>query len=162
MRSCRCPGATVGALTQAEVTFSENVLGVDAADFLVNGIAATAVAGSGAGPHVFTFTQPAAGAVAFQWAAGHGIVDTATAANPFAGGSWSVTVGNAQSLTINEFLAANATGLADENGDHGAWIEIYNNGVGTANLTGWALTDDADELGKWVFPSRSLAAGSYL
>ena len=156
------PGSTVGALSQVEVTFSEAVSGVNAADLLVGGVAATGVSGSGAGPYVFAFTQPAAGAVSFQWAAGHGITDTAAAPNAFAGGSWSVTLGNAGSLTINEFLAGNATGLADENAEQAAWIEIHNNGVGAVNLAGWALTDDADLPGKWVFPSRSVAQGAYL
>ncbi len=156
------PGSTVGALAQVEVTFSENVLGVDAADLLVNGTPATGLSGSGAGPYVFTFVQPAFGTVNFQWAAAHGITDTAAIA--FAGGTWSVTLGagGAGALVINEFLAANALGLADEDGDQPGWIEIYNNGAGPVNLAGWALTQGPDTLGQWVFPSRALAAGGYL
>ena len=61
-------GATVSTLTQVSVTFSEAVTGVDAADLLVNGVAATTVTGSGAVPYVFTFTQPSAGPVTFSGA----------------------------------------------------------------------------------------------
>ena len=39
--------STVGALTQAEVVFSETVTGVDAADLTINGVAATGLTGSG-------------------------------------------------------------------------------------------------------------------
>ena len=67
-------GATVSSLTSAQVTFSESVTGVDAADFLVNGVAATGVSGSGA-TRTFTFAQPANGTVNITWAVGHGIVD---------------------------------------------------------------------------------------
>ena len=60
------PGATVDSLTQAEVTFSEAVSGVNASDLLVNGSPAASVTGADAGPYVFTFTQPAAGGVDFR------------------------------------------------------------------------------------------------
>ena len=80
-------GATLSVLTQAELQFSEVVSGVDAADLLVNGTPATAMTGSGAGPYLFTLAQPAAGAVAFTWAGGHGIVDGV--GNAFASGGWS-------------------------------------------------------------------------
>ncbi len=156
--------ATVGALMQLEVTFSEAVTGVDAADLTVNGTPATAVTGSGLGPYVFTFAQPAAGTVTFAWAGGHGIADTAAVPNSFAGGTWSVTRSAAGlgTVVINEFLAANGLGLADENGDQGDWIELYNAGATSVDLNGWALTNDAGDLGQWVFPSRTLAAGAYL
>ncbi len=156
------PGSTMYALSQVEVNFSEAVSGVNASDLLVSGVPATGVTGSGAGPYVFAFTQLTAGVVNFQWAAGHGITDTAAVPNAFVGGSWSVTLGISGALTINEFLAGNATGLADENGEQGGWIEIHNRLATAVNLAGWALTDDPEVLGKWVFPNRSLAGGAYL
>lgn len=55
--------ATVNALTTISVTFSEAVTGVDANDLLINNNAGLTVSGSGAGPYVFTFSQPAPGAV---------------------------------------------------------------------------------------------------
>lgn len=156
--------STVGALTQVEVTFSEVVTGVDATDLTINGTPATTVTGSGFGPYVFTFPQPAVGAVSFAWVAGHGIVDTAAVPNNFAGGGWSVVLSGTGvgSVVINEFLSANGTGLVDENGDQGDWIELKNIGATAVNLAGWALTNDSGDLGQWVFPSRTIAAGGYL
>ena len=156
--------AVLASLTQVEVTFSENVTGVNAADLLVNGVAATGMTGSGAGPFVFTFTQPAAGTVTLAWAAGHGIKDLATVPNNFAGGSWSVTLNAAGhgTLRLNEFLASNGTGMADENAVQEDWIEIYNSGTTTVNLGGWALTNDHGDLGKWVFPAWTLNVGEYM
>jgi hypothetical protein len=156
------PGATVGALTEVQATFSEPVTGVDAGDLLLNGAPATAVTGSGVGPYVFTFPQPAVGTVTFAWAGGHGIQDTAATPNAFAGGTWTVTrsatgVGN---LVINEFLAANGLGLADENLDPEDWIEIFNAGASTVNLAGWALTDEPEAPGEVGFPRLDAGSGS--
>lgn len=63
---------------------------------------------------------------------------------------------------INEFLASNDGVIQDEDGDFSDLIEIYNQGDQSANLAGWYLTDDADELTKWEFPSVDLASGQYL
>lgn len=156
-------GSTTGALTQARVTFSEPVTGVSANDLTVNGVAATSVDGSGAGPYVFTFASPATGTVNFAWAPGHGIADLA--GNAFAASGWSVTrsASGAGNLIINEFASVNSsTTYLDENGDNEAWIEIYNPGPASVNLTGWALTDDPEVPGKWIFPNRSIASGGYL
>src|SRR4051812_36629100 len=60
-------GASVSGLTQISVTFSENVTGVDADDLLLNNDPASTVSGSGAGPYVFTFTQPPPGTVNVTW-----------------------------------------------------------------------------------------------
>ena len=156
-------GATVGVLTQASVTFSEIVSGVDAVDLNINGAAATAVTGSGAGPYVFTFAQPTVGAVTFSWAATPGILDTAGNAFVSPGTAWAVTrAASPGTLVIHEFVAANASGLADENLDASDWIEIFNAGATSVNLVGWSLSNDVDSPGQWVFPSRTIAAGGYL
>ncbi len=156
--------ATVGTLTQVQVNFSEPVQGVDASDLLVNGVPASGVTGAVQGPYLFTFAQPAAGTVTFQWAAGHGIKDLAPTPNNFVANSWSVTLSasGAGNLVINEFMAANATGLRDENGDHEGWIEIYNPGPNAVNLLGWALTNSQSDPAQWVFPSKTLSANGYL
>ncbi len=57
---------------------------------------------------------------------------------------------------ISEFLASNATILADEDGDFTDWIEITNPTNEALDLTGYHLTDDPAELTKWTFPSLSL------
>ncbi|MCI0747844.1 MAG: lamin tail domain-containing protein, partial [Verrucomicrobia subdivision 3 bacterium] len=88
-------GSTINELTEISVTFSEPVTGVNASDFLVNGIAATSVTGSGAN-YTFAFAQPAYGPVAIGWTASHGIADLELPANPFdatrQGSAWSYTL----------------------------------------------------------------------
>ena len=158
-------GATVQALGQIEVTFSEPVNGVDAADLLVNGQPATNVVSQPGAVYLFQFPQQPNGAVSVAWAANHGIVDTATTPQAFGGGSWGYMVdstANANGIIINEISASNENGLLDEDGDAEDWIEIYNGGTNSVNLSGWSLTDDLDEPGRWVFPSRLLNAGQYL
>ncbi len=65
-------------------------------------------------------------------------------------------------LLLNEFLAVNNVGLQDENGERQDWIELFNSGTQAINLVGWHLTDDADDLNAWTFPSTNCPAGSYL
>ena len=86
------PGATVDALDTAEVFFSEPVIGVVAADLLVNGVAATEVERFSPDHFVFRFPAPLPGAVIFTWRAGHGITDDTGRRNVFAGDGWSVTM----------------------------------------------------------------------
>jgi hypothetical protein len=158
-------GARVGRLEAVEVLFNEPVVGVDAADLLVNGQPAHSVIGFGPGPYVFSFDPPPPGTVQFQWAPGHGITDTAVPPNVFTGAAWSVqldTAGQIGNVRINEFLAANVTGLRDEDGEPQDWIELVNLGSNAVNLLGWSLTDDADQPAKWVFPNVTLGPGQYL
>ncbi len=63
---------------------------------------------------------------------------------------------------LNEYLTANRTGVADEDGDLEDWFEIFNPGPLDADLTGYRLTDDPDEPFKWTFPELVLPAGSHL
>jgi len=65
-------------------------------------------------------------------------------------------------LLINEFLAINQFSLADEDGEYSDWIEIYNPTAEAVNLLGWALTDDKNLPGKWIFPNVILDKNSYL
>lgn len=65
-------------------------------------------------------------------------------------------------LIISEFVAVNTTGLADSDGDYSDWIEIYNRGSRPVNLSGFALTDDPQQLEKWTFPNISLDSHHYL
>ena len=160
-------GSTVSRLSSVELYFSEPVTGLDASDLLINGSPATNLAGSAVGPYVFSFPQPALGTVSFSWKAGHGIKDLSPQANSFVGGAWFVsllTTNVAGLAIINEFLAANisTSGLLDEDGELSDWIELFNPGTATVDLTGWSLTDDAGQLGKWVFPTYSLYPGQYL
>lgn len=75
------PG-TVTNLTEVTVTFNETVVGVNAADLLVNDIPASSVTGSGA-TYMFRFAQPGYGEVQFRWDPNHGIMDLDSPANLF-------------------------------------------------------------------------------
>lgn len=64
---------------------------------------------------------------------------------------------------LTEFQAINDTTLADEDGDHSDWVELYNAGSQPVDLGGWRLTDDPSALSKWSFPSPTpLAPGEFL
>ncbi len=68
----------------------------------------------------------------------------------------------AQQLVINELMASNGTTIADEDGDYEDWIEIYNNDAQPVNLTGYGLSDDAENRFRWVFPHVTIQPGEYL
>lgn len=159
------PGATVSRLDRVQITFSEPVAGVDAADLLVNGQPATQVLGTPDGTYTFFFPTTGAGTVQFNWADHHGIQDLAPASNAFAGASWTVTVSSESanaSVVIHEFLAENLTGLLDEDGQKSDWIELRNVGSGAVNLLGWSLTDSPNDPGRWTLPAVTLNPGQYL
>lgn len=65
-------------------------------------------------------------------------------------------------LVISEFMAANGSALADEDGEYLDWIEIFNPDSLPVNLSGWALTDDPYEPQKWTFPNVTLGGREYL
>jgi hypothetical protein len=65
-------------------------------------------------------------------------------------------------VVINEFLAANSNGLADQDGDRSDWIELRNSDASPVDLGGWYLTDDVNDLDKWQIPSTNLPGGGYL
>ena len=63
---------------------------------------------------------------------------------------------------ISEFMAANDTTLADEDGDFSDWIEIHNPDGREVDLDGYFLTDKATNLDKWRIPAVTIPAGGYL
>ncbi|MEJ6644718.1 MAG: lamin tail domain-containing protein [Akkermansiaceae bacterium] len=66
-------------------------------------------------------------------------------------------------VRINEFMAGNGSTLNDGDGNSSDWIEIYNAGPGTADLSGWFLTDSASSPQMWQFPAgTTLAQNGYL
>lgn len=162
------PSSTVATLTQATVRFTEAVTGVDAADFRINGNAATSVSGNEHGPYQFVFPAPPDGPVTFSWMTSPGIIDAN--GNAFVPDGWSVTKSAAPgTVVISEFLAANGgasstttNGTRDEDFDLSPWIELHNPGTSAVDLTGWTLTNDADDPAMWIFPQRTLAAGARL
>ncbi len=63
-------------------------------------------------------------------------------------------------VVIAEFVAENDNGLADADGTHPDWIELWNNGVAAENMDGWYLSDDSQSPLRWPFPAFSLAPGA--
>ncbi|MGE3309157.1 MAG: CotH kinase family protein [Limisphaerales bacterium] len=63
---------------------------------------------------------------------------------------------------ITEFLAANDSGLKDEDGEFSDWIEIHNPDPASVSLAGYFLTDDWTNLRNWRFPEVSIEPGGYL
>ncbi len=59
-------------------------------------------------------------------------------------------------------MAVNDTGLDDVDRDEEDWIELYNAGTETVDLAGWYLTDKANNLTKWQFPSLAMYPDAYL
>ena len=68
----------------------------------------------------------------------------------------------ASTVRINEFLASNNNGLADEDGSFSDWVELHNFGTEPVSLDEWALTDDPAVLTKWEFPPTTIPAGGYV
>lgn len=63
---------------------------------------------------------------------------------------------------ISEFMAANVSTLADEDGDYPDWIEVHNQAATAVELGGWYLTDADNDLTKWRVPPTVLAPDGYL
>ncbi len=63
-------------------------------------------------------------------------------------------------VIISEVMASNGF---YENGEAYDWIELYNNGKDTADLSGWYLSDSKKDPQKWRFPNGTkLKGGKYL
>ncbi|MBN1337827.1 MAG: CotH kinase family protein [Bacteroidales bacterium] len=68
-----------------------------------------------------------------------------------------------EDVVINELMASNAATVTDEFGEYEDWIEIYNKGTEVFDLSGYYLSDKADDITKWTFPdSTFLEPDSYL
>ncbi len=65
-------------------------------------------------------------------------------------------------IRINEIVASNGTGLQDFESEFPDWIELYNEGTETVNLSNYSLTDDLEVQDKWVLPNVEIQPGAYL
>jgi len=65
----------------------------------------------------------------------------------------------AGAVRINEFVAANQTGLADNTGEVEDWVELHNTSGATANLDGWTLTAGDDV---FSLTGQSIPANGFL
>lgn len=75
-----------------------------------------------------------------------------------------IAVGDASSqpIHLNEVMASNSSIIADEDGNYGDWIEVYNSGDNPISLEGYGLSDDYDRPFRWAFPDTTLDAGAFM
>ncbi len=93
-----------------------------------------------------------------NWAASLAAGGTPGATNSVGG-----TVAAVAALHINEVLPVNNSSLSDEQGDFDPWVEIYNAGPSTVELTGLFLSDDFGIVDQWAFPAGlTLCGGEWL
>ncbi len=67
-----------------------------------------------------------------------------------------------QGVVINEVCSSNIDLLEDFDGDTPDWIELYNTSHESMNLKGFYLSDDIQDLEKWMLPDISIAPYSFL
>jgi len=65
------------------------------------------------------------------------------------------------SLVINEIMAANFSEVSDQDGEYDDWVELYNGGNTAINLEGFYLSDNENNLTKWIFPNTVIQANDY-
>jgi len=65
-------------------------------------------------------------------------------------------------IVISEVLNANVSTLKQPDGEYYDWIEIHNTTGSPISLAGYALSNNAKNPAKWVFPDVTLDAGEYL
>lgn len=67
-------------------------------------------------------------------------------------------------VNINEYSASNSgTTILDNQGNNSDWIELYNSGSTTVDISGWYLSDDPTNLTKYSLPATTtIAATSFL
>lgn len=66
-------------------------------------------------------------------------------------------------IIINEYSAANMTTIFDNYGDNEDWVELYNAGSTNIDLEGYQLSDNINNLPKWIFPAGvSIDPGEHL
>jgi hypothetical protein len=64
-------------------------------------------------------------------------------------------------LKINEGCNKNYQSLLDENEDTPDWIELYNSGSSSINLSNYFLSDNIASPQQWQLPNANLAPGEY-
>lgn len=74
-------------------------------------------------------------------------------------GVLTLSTGLIGAVHVSEFMADNMQSLQDADESTPDWLEVTNNGSATVDLSGWALSDDAENLGQWIFPSTVLSPG---
>ncbi|MCX8157070.1 MAG: lamin tail domain-containing protein, partial [Verrucomicrobiae bacterium] len=84
------------------------------------------------------------------------------ARSPGAGAVGAVGLPELPEVYVNEVQAENGGGVVDNHGEAEPWVELYNGGSHTVDLTGWYLANQYTNLGQWAFPAGAvLGPGEY-
>ena len=67
----------------------------------------------------------------------------------------------AQTIVINEVVSSNFDSFLDEDGDSPDWIEFYTPDTEEADLSGFGISDDEQDLFKWVFPPGTIISKNF-
>ena len=65
-------------------------------------------------------------------------------------------------VVINEVMSSNFSAMQDEDGKYNDWIEIYNAGNSSVNISGYGLSDDVTDKFKFTFPDFILASHEHV
>ena len=65
-------------------------------------------------------------------------------------------------VVINEYSCSNVTGPTDAFGSREDWVELFNTTAAPIDLTGYYLTDNNNNLTKWMIPSGTIPANGFL
>ena len=66
-------------------------------------------------------------------------------------------------LWINEVMPSNVNVVADNYGEYEPWVELYNAGSSSVDISGWYLSNNSGDLAKWAFPAgTAIDAGERL
>jgi hypothetical protein len=66
-------------------------------------------------------------------------------------------------VVINELMPVNTTTVTDQYGEYDDWIELFNLTATVVDLSGYYLSDNKKDPGKWQFPpGTSIPANGYL
>ena len=68
---------------------------------------------------------------------------------------------SAQTLQISEAVSSNSIDT-DEDGDTPDWFELFNASSQSISLKDWTISDDSENLSKFVFPDISIPSDGYL
>ena len=73
-----------------------------------------------------------------------------------------ISLNSSSQIVINEIMAANAsTMLETDYYNFADWIELFNQGTSTLILSNYYISDDENELQKWLLPTAYLHEGEY-
>ncbi|MDX1950735.1 MAG: lamin tail domain-containing protein [Verrucomicrobiota bacterium] len=66
-------------------------------------------------------------------------------------------------LWLNELLSTNLTGITDRFNEREPWVELYNGGTNSIDLSGYFLANNFTNLTQWPFPANAtIAPGQFL